>query len=525
MEEGAKLSVIAEKLDLKNFTPKIKLESKLVKTSEINRPALQLNGFFEHFEEERIQLIGMVEWSYLQSEQSRTERMHSFEKLMEYDLPCIIFCRGFVPEEKLLKIARAKNVPLLGTERGTSEFMAELIHTLSYELAPMTSIHGVLVDVYGEGVLITGESGIGKSEAALELIKRGHRLVTDDVVEIRKVSDASLVGTAPDITKHFIELRGIGIIDVKALFGASCVRDTQNIDLVIQLEQWVQGKFYDRLGIGGETVEIVWKATPKLHKTRPCLFLYNDGASSNLLPLRLMTDEQVQAIETWFQHTRAMAKDYRKKQEKLRSGEDVKFRIPKPVIALGLIALLAGAALSGVYAMTKPGIAAQEEKKKLLAYETVLPGAADLSLASEPVEALEGQVYGEDFGTVYINEAVVGTDAAGNVIGWAVSVTSADGYKGDITLSLGVTADGTVNGISFTEISETPGLGLRWKEEEAYYGQFAGRNAAQFLLIKGGGAAAENEIDGISGATFSSKAVVNAVNAGLDFINNTLRGE
>ena len=216
---------------------------------------------------------------------------------------------------------------------------------------------------------------------------------------------------------------------------------------------------------------------------------------------------------------------FRKKQEKLRSGEDVKFRIPKPVIALGLIALLAGAALSGVYAMTKPGIAAQEEKKKLLAYETVLPGAADLSLASEPVEALEGQVYGEDFGTVYINEAVVGTDAAGNVIGWAVSVTSADGYKGDITLSLGVTADGTVNGISFTEISETPGLGLRWKEEEAYYGQFAGRNAAQFLLIKGGGAAAENEIDGISGATFSSKAVVNAVNAGLDFINNTLRGE
>ena len=257
MGDGAKLSVIAEKLDLKNFTPKIKLENKNVVTAEINRPALQLNGFFEHFEEDRIQLIGMVEWSYLQSEQSRTERMHSFEKLMEYNLPCIIFCRGFVPEEKLLKIARAKNVPLLGTDRGTSEFMAELIHTLSYELAPMTSIHGVLVDVYGEGLLITGESGIGKSEAALELVRRGHRLVSDDVVEIRKTSSKTLIGSAPPTLRHLIELRGIGIIDVKSLFGVECVKDSQKIDFVIKLEDWRREAEYDRLGLSDEYMEIL----------------------------------------------------------------------------------------------------------------------------------------------------------------------------------------------------------------------------------------------------------------------------
>ena len=257
MEEGAKLSIIAEKLDLKNFTPKIDLEKKIVQTSEINRPALQLNGFFEHFQEDRIQLIGMVEWSYLQSEQSRSERMHSFEQLMEYDIPCIIFCRGFVPEEKLLKIARAKNVPLLGTERGTSEFMAVLINTLSYELAPMTSIHGVLVDVYGEGLLITGESGIGKSEAALELIRRGHRLVSDDVVEIRRTSSKALIGSAPPTLRHLIELRGIGIIDVKSLFGVECVKDSQKIDFVIKLEDWRREAEYDRLGLQDEYMEIL----------------------------------------------------------------------------------------------------------------------------------------------------------------------------------------------------------------------------------------------------------------------------
>lgn len=154
-----------------------------------------------------------------------------------------------MPDEIFTEIAVQRNIPLLATEMSTSAFMAEIIRWLNVKLAPCISVHGVLVDVYGEGVLITGESGIGKSEAALELIKRGHRLVSDDVVEIRKVSDDTLVGSAPDITRHFIELRGIGIIDVKSLYGVSSVMDTTNISLVIRLEDWDKEKKYDRLGL------------------------------------------------------------------------------------------------------------------------------------------------------------------------------------------------------------------------------------------------------------------------------------
>lgn len=176
-------------------------------------------------------------------------------RLLSCDIPVIVFCRELKPDELFLRMALENNVPLLMTKKATSSFMAEIIRWLNVKLAPCISVHGVLVDVYGEGVLITGESGIGKSEAALELIKRGHRLVTDDAVEIRKVSDDSLVGSAPDITKHFIELRGIGIVDVKALFGVSSVMDTQNIDLVIHLEDWDKEKEYDRLGLEENYIE------------------------------------------------------------------------------------------------------------------------------------------------------------------------------------------------------------------------------------------------------------------------------
>ncbi|MDE5933557.1 MAG: HPr(Ser) kinase/phosphatase, partial [Lachnospiraceae bacterium] len=167
----------------------------------------------------------------------------------------IVFCRELHPNELFRETAIKYGVPLLMSNKATSACMAEIIRWLNVQLAPCISIHGVLVDVYGEGVLITGESGIGKSEAALELIKRGHRLVTDDVVEIRRVSADTLIGSAPNITKHFIELRGIGIVDVKALFGASCVRDTQNIDLVIHLEDWDKDREYDRLGMEEEYIE------------------------------------------------------------------------------------------------------------------------------------------------------------------------------------------------------------------------------------------------------------------------------
>ena len=240
---------IAEKMKLENLTPEINLKGIKVTLPDINRPALPMAGYFEHFEATRLQVIGFVEYSYVK----RMSEMR--EKLLDYPSPGIIFCRELHPDELFRQIAIEKGVPLLMTKRATSSFTAELIRWLNVKLAPCISVHGVLVDVYGEGVLITGESGIGKSEAALELIKRGHRLVTDDVVEIRKVSEETLVGTAPDITKHFIELRGIGIVDVKALFGASSVRETQNIDLVIRLEEWDKDREYDRLGLEEEYTE------------------------------------------------------------------------------------------------------------------------------------------------------------------------------------------------------------------------------------------------------------------------------
>ena len=183
--------------------------------------------------------------------------MEVVSRLLDHQVPCIVFCRDLDLPEGLEEHATKQGVPILRTCKTTTAFMSELIRWLSVELAPRISIHGVLVDVYGEGVLIMGESGIGKSEAALELIKRGHRLVSDDVVEIRKVSDETLVGSAPDITRHFIELRGIGIINVKTLFGVESVKNTQSIDLVIKLEEWNRNQEYDRMGLEEQYTEFL----------------------------------------------------------------------------------------------------------------------------------------------------------------------------------------------------------------------------------------------------------------------------
>lgn len=254
--KGVAVSKIVQLLDLYNFLPDMEMKGHRILISDVNRPALQLSGFFEHFEQSRVQLIGTVEYTYLQQlEEKRKEEI--YRAFLAYDIPCIIFCRDFQPDELLLEIASERNIPILGTQRGTSEFMAELIYCLSEQLAPCITIHGVLVDVYGEGLLIMGESGIGKSEAALELVKRGHRLVTDDVVEIRKINDHTLIGTSPDITRYFIELRGIGIIDVKTLFGVECVKEKQQIDLVIKLEDWKKDNEYDRLGLEEEYTEFL----------------------------------------------------------------------------------------------------------------------------------------------------------------------------------------------------------------------------------------------------------------------------
>lgn len=256
MAEELKVSDIIEKMSLKNLTPDIDLFGKKVMVPDINRPALQLTGFFDHFDNERVQIIGLVEATFMKK-MAVEERIKRYEALLAYDIPCIIYCRNEEPDEQMLISAHKYSIPILQTPNATSYFEAEIIRWMKVQLAPTISIHGVLVDVYGEGVLITGESGIGKSEAALELIKRGHRLVSDDVVKISKVSDETLVGTAPDITRYFIELRGIGIIDVKTLFGVESVKETQGIDIVIHLEEWDKTREYDRLGLEEEYTEIL----------------------------------------------------------------------------------------------------------------------------------------------------------------------------------------------------------------------------------------------------------------------------
>ncbi len=246
MSGTVELTKFMEKMKLENLTEELSLEGIKLTQPDVNRPALQLAGFFEHFDATRLQIIGYVEYTYMES-LSDFEKREIYDELMEYDIPAIVFSRELRPDPIFMESALKHRIPILSTKKSTSAFMAEAIRWLNVQLAPCITVHGVLVDVYGEGVLITGESGIGKSEAALELVKRGHRLVTDDVVEIRKVSDDTLIGSAPDMTKHLIELRGIGIVNIKALFGASSVKDTQSIDLVIMLEDWNKDKEYDRL--------------------------------------------------------------------------------------------------------------------------------------------------------------------------------------------------------------------------------------------------------------------------------------
>ena len=251
-----KLTEVIQKMNLKNLLPDIDTDKIYINQSAVNRIALQLAGFFEHFDSERIQVIGKAEYAYVQQFED-DEIIPIYEKVFDYKIPCIVFSWGLEPCDRMLNVAQRKGIPILSTTARTSDFIAAAVRWLSEQLAPRISIHGVLVDVYGEGVLIMGESGIGKSEAALELIRRGHRLVSDDVVEIRKVSDDMLIGTSPDITRHFIELRGIGIVDVKSLFGVESVMLNQSIDMVIRLEDWNREANYDRLGLDEEYIEFL----------------------------------------------------------------------------------------------------------------------------------------------------------------------------------------------------------------------------------------------------------------------------
>ena len=234
-----------------------------ISCARVNRPGLQMVGFYDHYEPERLQIIGKVEHLFL-SQLGIEERARRLEDFFRSTPAGVIYTTAIEIDEQTVNCAAKYNVPLLRTSLRTSEFMAALIAFLNVELGPRITRHGVLVEVYGEGILLLGESGVGKSETAIELLKRGHRLIADDAVEIRRVSATTLVGRAPEIIRHYVELRGIGIVDVRRLFGMGSVKETEKIDIVINLEPWVDGKMYDRLGLDEETTDILGINVPSI---------------------------------------------------------------------------------------------------------------------------------------------------------------------------------------------------------------------------------------------------------------------
>ncbi|MBE6704911.1 MAG: HPr(Ser) kinase/phosphatase [Ruminococcaceae bacterium] len=257
------LSLIIKDCQLKEvYLPKDASEI-MIERTDINRPGLPLAGFFDHHEPGRIQIIGKVEYRYLLS-LSDEDRYRSIEEFLKHGAATVVFTSDLEVFDEFIALCRKYEVPLLSSSMGTSEFMASLISFLNVQLAPRITRHGVLVEVSGEGLLILGDSGVGKSETAIELVKRGHRLIADDAVEIKRVSSKTLVGSAPELIRHYIELRGIGIIDVRRVFGMGAVKLTEKIDLVVNLEPWVQGKFYERVGMETEYCEIMGIKVPTI---------------------------------------------------------------------------------------------------------------------------------------------------------------------------------------------------------------------------------------------------------------------
>lgn len=261
--QSVRLGKIVKEFMLEKLVYAPEFDNILVTSTDINRPGLQLDGFFEYFGNERIQVIGKVEMTFLEKMSSQ-QRYKSLYELFSRGIPCVIIARGMEPFPEMVEVARKCRIPLLRTPEVTSRFVGNLIAFLNVELAPMETMHGELVEVYGEGILILGESGVGKSETALELVKRGHRLVADDLVEIRRVSSKTLVGTAPEVIRHFVEIRGIGILDVKYLYGVGSVKMTESINLVVKMELWNPQKHYERLGVDEQYTEILGIKVPSL---------------------------------------------------------------------------------------------------------------------------------------------------------------------------------------------------------------------------------------------------------------------
>ncbi|MDI3518429.1 MAG: HPr kinase/phosphorylase [Caldanaerobacter sp.] len=262
-ENVEKVSVETLIKDL-NLEVIVEAENKIdITTSDVNRPGLQFAGFYEHFAYERVQIMGKVETTFVEQlpDEVLAERA---DKFFAYPIPCLIVTRDLNIRQEIIEAAKKHDRYLLRTKEASTKFINRLINYLDEKLAPQVTIHGNLVDVYGIGVLLLGESGIGKSETALELVKRGHRLVADDAVEIRKIGEDKLQGSAPEIIRHFIEIRGIGILDVKTLYGVGSVRNSMSIDLVIQLEEWDEDKYYDRLGLEDEYIKFLDVEVPKL---------------------------------------------------------------------------------------------------------------------------------------------------------------------------------------------------------------------------------------------------------------------
>lgn len=255
----------AKALQLTELSPSTKTEWD-IRSADLNRPGVQFCGFYEYFAFERPQVIGKVEMTYLESLEPAV-RQERLEKYFSYDLPCVVICRGMTAPPELLEAAQARDIAVYQTSMLTTKFTFNAINYLNCCLAPRVTRHGVLVDVYGVGVLLTGESGVGKSEAALELVKRGHQLVADDVVDICRVSENRLTGECPEMVRHFMEIRGIGIIDIKAMYGIGAVATSKTIDLVMHMEHWVQGKEYDRLGLSEDTITILGVKVP--HQIMP----------------------------------------------------------------------------------------------------------------------------------------------------------------------------------------------------------------------------------------------------------------
>ncbi|NTV88970.1 MAG: HPr kinase/phosphorylase [Clostridiales bacterium] len=258
------LKEITEEFQLEEISSCGRLEEILITSPDVNRPGLQLAGYLDYFGNDRIQILGKVEYTYLEGLSSE-ERYQRLDEYFKSGFPCLVIARGLAFSDELLEVSKKYDIPVLRTEDTTSRFLGGVVRYLNVSLAPRITKHGVLVEVYGEGILILGESGVGKSETALELVKRGHRLIADDVVEIRKVSDKTLLGTAPDIIRHFIEIRGIGIIDVKNLYGMGAIKTQESLDLVIMLELWDEKKTYDRLGLVDEWTDILGIKLPILN--------------------------------------------------------------------------------------------------------------------------------------------------------------------------------------------------------------------------------------------------------------------